>query len=138
MSDYEEMGENQTQTVSSEVQSLFAESRAILSDNNKPYDYYVPLSVQIEDEMWDDLFPEAKDELNEEENIEEDADDKDSSEITMPIGMNWVSLLFTSESETDYEDGSRGKYHFQASNCAHGKGYCMYFPCGYSNTLYSS
>ena len=88
MSDYEEMGGNQTQAVSSEVQSLFAESQAILSDNNKPYDCYVPLSVQIEDESWDNLLPEVVDGQEEEENIEEDADDKNSSEITMPIGMN--------------------------------------------------
>ena len=88
MSDYEEIGENQTQAVSSEVQSLFAESQAILSDNNKPYDYYVPLSVQIEDESWNDLFPGEQDEQDEEENIDEDEDEKDSSEVMMPVGKN--------------------------------------------------
>ena len=67
MSDYEEMGGNQTQAVSSEVQSLFAESQAILSDNNKPYDCYVPLSVQIEDESWDNLLPEVVDGQEEKE-----------------------------------------------------------------------
>ena len=88
MNEYEEMGVNQTQTVSSEVQSLFAESQAILPDNNKPYDYYVPLSVQIEDESWDDLLPTEKGEQEEENNIEDDVDDKDSSEVTIPIGKN--------------------------------------------------
>ena len=88
MIDSEERRGLQTQPISTEVESLFAESQAILSDRTKPYDYYVPLAVQIEDHSWNNLLPEETTDPEEgiDDEVADPEEEKESREVTMPIG----------------------------------------------------
>lgn len=89
MIDSEEGRGLQTQPISTEVESLFAESQAILSDRAKPYDYYVPLSVQIEDHSWNNLLPEetTDPEAEADGEVADQEEETESREVTMPIGI---------------------------------------------------
>ena len=77
MSDEEQMDAIEEDEVNTEVESLFMKTQVDSFDEESFYDMYVPLSVQLENDNWNNLYVS---EPNETQGIE------DSDSVVMPIG----------------------------------------------------
>ena len=77
MSDKEQMDVIEEDEVNAEVESLFMKTQVESFDEESFYDMYVPLSVQLENDDWNNLYIS---ESNETPDVE------DSESIVMPIG----------------------------------------------------
>ena len=77
MSDEEQMDAIEEDEVNTEVESLFMKTQVDSFDEESFYDMYVPLSVQLENDNWNNLYVS---EPNETQDVE------DSDSVVMPIG----------------------------------------------------
>ena len=77
MSDEEQMDAIEEDEVNTEVESLFMKTQVDSFDEESFYDMYVPLSVQLENDNWNNLYVS---EPNETQDVE------DSDSVIMPIG----------------------------------------------------
>ena len=77
MSDAEQMDAIEEDEVNTEVESLFMKTQVDSFDEESFYDMYVPLSVQLENDNWNNLYVS---EPNETQDVE------DSDSVVMPIG----------------------------------------------------
>ncbi|KAK8794365.1 DNA polymerase epsilon subunit 4-like protein [Blastocystis sp. subtype 4] len=76
MSDEEQMDAIEEDEVNTEVESLFMKTQVDSFDEESFYDMYVPLSVQLENDNWNNLYVS---EPNETQDVE------DSDSVVMPI-----------------------------------------------------
>lgn len=77
MSDEEQLDAIEEDEVNTEVESLFMKTQVDSFDEESFYDMYVPLSVQLENDNWNNLYVS---EPNETQDVE------DSDSVVMPIG----------------------------------------------------
>ena len=77
MSDEEQIDAIEEDEVNTEVESLFMKTQVDSFDEESFYDMYVPLSVQLENDNWNNLYVS---EPNETQDVE------DSDSVVMPIG----------------------------------------------------
>ena len=78
MSDEDYIDVAEEDEVNAEVESLFVKTQIEPTDEEMFYDMYVPLSVQLENEYWYDLYP-----VETKEAIETE----DPGTVIMPIGL---------------------------------------------------
>lgn len=78
MSDEDHIDVAEEDEVNAEVESLFVKTQIEPMDEEMFYDMYVPLSVQLENEYWYDLYPVETKEATEPE---------DPGTVIMPIGL---------------------------------------------------